>query len=120
MDLRREDLKRTARAPAKLNLFLEMLGRREAGFHELETVMVPIRLADSFSFEPAPSVERDRPGDIRLKVRTCTPLRAGQSDEQIPAGPENLVVRALKLLQERSGCQIGANLELVKRIPAGA
>ncbi len=47
-------------------------------------------------------------------------LRSPQENAVIPSGPENLVVRALKLLQERSGCEQGARVELVKRIPAAA
>ena len=49
MDLRGDDFKRSIRAPAKLNLFLDVLGRRGDGFHDLETLMVPIRLADQVS-----------------------------------------------------------------------
>ena len=55
MDLRGKYFKRTARAPAKLNLFLEVLGRRDDGYHDLETLMVPLRLADQVSFEVSPS-----------------------------------------------------------------
>jgi 4-diphosphocytidyl-2-C-methyl-D-erythritol kinase len=119
MDLRREDLKRTALAPAKLNLFLELLGRRDDGFHELETVMVPIRLADSISFQPVHSQHADQPGEIELQVRSPL-LNTGNLSQSVPAGPENLIVRALRLLQQRSGCQLGAKVTLVKRIPLAA
>ena len=120
MDLRREDFKRTAHAPAKLNLFLELLGRRDDGFHELETVVVPIRLVDSLSFRSTESNKSGFPGDIRLQVQSSPPLRSRVAGQPIPTGPDNLVVRALKLLQERSGCELGADVELVKRIPAAA
>jgi 4-diphosphocytidyl-2-C-methyl-D-erythritol kinase len=120
MDLRRDDLKRTARAPAKLNLFLDLLGRRDDGFHEVETLMVPIRLADSVSFLPVPSTGYDLPGQILLDVRTCWPIQSRHESAPIPAGSDNLVVRALQLLRQRSGCEFGARVELVKRIPAAA
>jgi 4-diphosphocytidyl-2-C-methyl-D-erythritol kinase len=119
MDLRKE-LKRTARAPAKLNLFLDLLGRRDDGFHEVETIMVPVRLADTVTFAPFRSGEGDHPGEILLDVYSCPPLRSPEIGSPIPTGPENLVVRALKLLQERSGCELSARVELVKRIPAAA
>jgi 4-diphosphocytidyl-2-C-methyl-D-erythritol kinase len=119
MDLRRDDLKRIARAPAKLNLFLDLLGRREDGFHEVETVMVPIRLADTVSFQSVSHDISERPGAIRLEVRGV-PSRAEQNATAIPTGPENLIVRALGLLKKRSGCELGARVELVKRIPAAA
>ena len=57
MNLRQNESKRSVHAPAKLNLFLEVLGRRDDGYHELETLMVPVRLYDSLSFEPTPADE---------------------------------------------------------------
>src|SRR5258706_9947614 len=103
MDLRREDLKRTARAPAKLNLFLNLLGRRDDGFHEVETLMVPIRLADTVSFLPVRSAENNLPAEIRLSVRVCEPVRSSLKTAPIPVGADNLVVRALERLRQRSG-----------------
>lgn len=120
MYLRRDQLKRTARAPAKLNLYLEILGRRGDGFHELETLMVPIGLSDSLSFISTPIAADGQPGAIALDVRECYPVRTSQQPPAIPTGSENLVVRALELLRERSGCRLGAHVELVKRIPAAA
>ena len=119
MYLRRDQLKRIARAPAKLNLYLEILGRRGDGFHELETLMVPIGLSDSLSFISTPMAD-GQPGAIVLDVRECFPIRASQRPPAIPTGSENLVVRALELLRERSECRLGAHVELVKRIPAAA
>jgi 4-diphosphocytidyl-2-C-methyl-D-erythritol kinase len=119
MDLRRNHLTRRARAPAKLNLYLEILGRRDDGFHELETVMVPITLCDSLSLEPTPPQD-SKPGALRLAVRHCFPVRSGNLHPPIPGGAENLVVRALEALRRRSGCEFGADVELVKRIPSAA
>lgn len=117
MDLRGDDFKRSIRAPAKLNLFLDVLGRRGDGFHDLETLMVPVRLADQVSLTPAPARQ---PGEILLDVRTCWPIRSPSLLPVVPAGPDNLVVKSLKLFQERSGSQFGAHVELVKRIPMAA
>ena len=88
-------------APAKLNLALEVLGRRSDGFHELCTVFQAISLADT------------------LEVRPCSSLRL-----EAPAGlgpPEqNLALRAARLLRARFGRTGGAQLLLRKRIPVGA
>jgi 4-diphosphocytidyl-2-C-methyl-D-erythritol kinase len=120
MDLRRDDLTRTARAPAKLNLYLDVLGRRADGFHELETVMVPIRLFDTLTFLPTRSDFAGSAGDIRLDVRLAGALRRSDHEQLIPADDSNLVIRALRLLQQRSGCDAGARVSLVKRIPVAA
>jgi 4-diphosphocytidyl-2-C-methyl-D-erythritol kinase len=119
MDLCRDDFKRSIRAPAKLNLFLDVLGRRGDGFHDLETLMVPIRLADQVSLT-ATSSPSDSPGEIGLDVRTCWPISSPNRFPDVPAGAENLVVKSLKLFQERSGSPFGARVELVKRIPMAA
>ena len=91
-------------APAKVNLHLEVLGKRPDGYHEIATLMVAIRLFDTLVFRDEPT------GDIRLQ---CT--RHGLS-----TGPDNLVVRAAHLLQQHAGCQRGAAIRLVKRIPLAA
>ena len=119
MDLRGDDFKRSIRAPAKLNLFLDVLGRRGDGFHDLETLMVPIRLADQVSITPTSSPS-DLPGEIGLDVHTCWPIYSSNRFPDVPPGAENLVVKSLKLFQERSGCRFGARVELVKRIPMAA
>jgi 4-diphosphocytidyl-2-C-methyl-D-erythritol kinase len=120
MDLRGDDFQRSARAPAKLNLFLEVLARREDGFHDLETVMVPIRLADQLTFTPLPAASNVESGRILFNVRACWPVCSPPSQANLPTGPDNLVVKSLELLRERSGCSLGARIELIKRIPLGA
>lgn len=85
-------------APGKLNLFLHVLGRRADGMHELQTVF---RLID----------HADR---IGIRTRTDAEIRfAGEF------GEENLCARAARLLQSASGCAIGADIELQKRLPVG-
>jgi 4-diphosphocytidyl-2-C-methyl-D-erythritol kinase len=120
MYLRRDQITRIDRAPAKLNLYLEILGRRADGFHELETLMVPIKLSDSLSLTPTLPQDEGQPGSIQLEVRETYPGRSAERLPMVPTGRENLVVRALELLQARSGCRMGACVRLVKRIPAAA
>jgi 4-diphosphocytidyl-2-C-methyl-D-erythritol kinase len=91
-------------APAKVNLHLEVLGKRPDGFHAIETLMVTVGLFDTLVFRESPT------SDVQL---TCT-------DRALSVGPDNLVVRAARLLQERSGCVRGCRLRLVKRIPTAA
>lgn len=113
MNLRQNESKRTAHAPAKLNLFLEVLGRRSDGFHELATLMVPVRWFDSLTFE---SFRPRDGGDATIEFS----LRNLLVDEQVPADSTNLVPKSLELLRQRSGCELGARVELIKRIPSGA
>jgi len=99
-------------APAKLNLFLEVLDNRHDGFHEIETLMVPIGLFDTLHFHDAP------PGSIVLTCQATAPF--GGSAEQLPAGPENIVFRAVDLVRRRFGVAKGAHVRLMKRIPMAA
>lgn len=103
----------TILAPAKLNLTLDVLGRTNDGYHELSTVMVPVRWFDSLYFEPLAKLG-GRAGLINFS------LHGSGRNELVPANESNLVVRALQLLRERSGCELGARVSLVKRIPSGA
>jgi 4-diphosphocytidyl-2-C-methyl-D-erythritol kinase len=118
MYIPRDEPKRTARAPAKLNLYLNVGERRGDGFHELETVIVPIRIWDSLTFAARPPAAAGAPGPIEVTVRTCG--LAVHPLDLVPSGKENLVYRALELLQQRSGCRFGARVDLAKRIPAAA
>lgn len=91
-------------APAKLNLTLEVLGRRADGFHELRSLMVAIDLQDRLILEPAPD------GSLTL---TC-------DAPELSAGPDNLVMKAARLLQEYTGVKRGATIHLAKQIPWAA
>jgi 4-diphosphocytidyl-2-C-methyl-D-erythritol kinase len=122
MYLHRDEFQRTARAPAKLNLLLEVIGGRQDGFHELESVIVPIQLGDGLSLTPTPPLADGQPGEITLDVRDY--IWTGTSShiecEIIPTGDENLVIRALELLRRRANGRSGARVTLVKRIPLAA
>lgn len=96
-------------APAKLNLFLEVLAKRNDGFHEIETLMVPVGWYDTLHFATDPG------GEFTLNCQ-----QMGLASEPIPTGEDNLVIRAVKLLRQRSGTRQGARLRLVKRIPAAS
>jgi 4-diphosphocytidyl-2-C-methyl-D-erythritol kinase len=91
-----------ALSPAKINLTLEILGKRADGFHDLETLMCPVALFDDLEFECAEK-------GIELRVEGA----------DLPADSSNLVWRAARLVQEASGCSQGVRILLKKRIPMG-
>lgn len=95
----------TVAAPAKVNLSLRVLGRRADGFHELETLMVPLTLADRVTL--APGGER---GGIEF---FC-------DDPSLPADGSNLAVRAATAFYGRTGLPPRLRLTLEKRVPHGA
>jgi 4-diphosphocytidyl-2-C-methyl-D-erythritol kinase len=113
MNLRQNEQQRTRHASAKLNLFLDVLDRRDDGYHELETLMVPVDLYDSLTMIPLVPTAGHL-GSVKLTVR------GSAATADIPTDSRNLVVRALELLRQRSGCELGADVELVKRIPSAA
>lgn len=94
-------------ASAKLNPFLRVLRRRRDGYHEIESLVQPITLADGVEARPGPE-------GVRLQV-------AGPLAEQVPTGSENLAVRAAEVaLQRLRPVERGVSLLLVKRIPVAA
>lgn len=103
-------------APAKLNLFFEVLGKRADGYHEIETLVLPIDWYDTLFFQDDPC------GAISLRCLQPSSARGPRGTEagDIPEGDENLVVRAARLLRQRAGVTCGARMRLVKRIPSAA
>ena len=89
-------------APAKLNLFLHVVGRRADGYHLLQTVFTLI----------------DRCDRVRLRVRDDGQVRRVSLLPGVPA-EQDLAVRAARLLQEASGTALGADIEVEKHIPMG-
>lgn len=85
-------------APGKLNLFLHILGRREDGYHELQTVFRLVETCDSVG------IAAREDGEIRFSG---------------PFGDDNLCVRAARLLKAETGARLGCDLALEKRIPVG-
>lgn len=109
-------------APAKINLFLELLGKRADGFHELETAMVAVSLFDRLEFTPTEGrgVTLDcawEPGQWAAAARLGEP---GDFLGDLPPQESNLVVRAVKLLQAEENVPHGARIVLRKRIPSAS
>lgn len=92
--------------PAKINLHLRVLGKREDGFHALDTRLCPLDLNDTLSFSEGPPA----PGSSQL---TC-------SDASLPTDETNLVMKALRAFEKATGTAQSWNLHLEKRIPHGA
>ena len=94
----------TIQAPAKVNLALRILARRPDGYHDIETLMVPISLADEIDIEVADG------GGIELEC----------DEPGVPLGSENLVWRAIEAFQSLTGLRFCARIVLRKNIPHGA
>jgi 4-diphosphocytidyl-2-C-methyl-D-erythritol kinase len=90
-------------APAKLNLFLHILGRRPDGYHDLQTCFQFVDLCD----------------DIYLRVRLDGAIRRLRGAEGV-SEDSDLCVRAARALQTTAKCHLGADIDVVKRIPMGA
>ncbi|MCA8986090.1 MAG: 4-(cytidine 5'-diphospho)-2-C-methyl-D-erythritol kinase [Planctomycetaceae bacterium] len=99
-------------APAKLNLFLNILHKREDGFHEIDSLMQAIDLHDTLRISAAQSDQ------IQLRIAQTSPSCA--KADVIPVDGRNLIVKAANLLQQVTGCELGANILLHKRIPSQA
>jgi 4-diphosphocytidyl-2-C-methyl-D-erythritol kinase len=98
----------TLLAPAKLNLFLHITGRRTDGYHELQTLFQLLDYGDTVTVSAAPA------GVFSLQ------LLAADAKASMPMD-SNLVSRAVRLLRDRAGqAELGASIKLHKRIPAGA
>lgn len=89
-------------APAKLNLFLHIVGRRSDGYHELQSVFILIDLCDQIKLTLREDGEIVRSGDVIGDVE------------------KDLCVRAARLLKKQTDCNLGVQIEVIKRIPAGA
>lgn len=106
----------TVDTPAKLNLFLSIDHKRSDGFHDITSLMLSVGIYDTLVFTEEPSSE------VELRVVEANSLQPQQltAQESIPTGEENLVVRAIRLLQAKSGKQQGVRIQLIKRIPSQA
>lgn len=89
-------------APAKINLFLHIIGRRADGYHELQSAFVPVDLADRLDFARREDGVIERTGDLIGDVAA------------------DLALRAAVALQRASGTHFGATVNVEKKIPAGS
>jgi 4-diphosphocytidyl-2-C-methyl-D-erythritol kinase len=91
-------------SPAKLNLFLAITGRRPDGFHDLVSVVAPVKFGDTLWVEPVAN------GEFSLNC----------DDPAVSCDETNLILRAARLFKESAGEPVGARFILEKRIPMGA
>lgn len=98
-------------APAKLNVCLNVVGSRADGFHNLESLLVPVRLYDHLSWSPA--VEADSPCTLELAQASGSTSRLSTSDD-------NLVLQAAQRLADAAGIAPSGTFRLFKRIPPQA
>lgn len=87
-------------SPSKVNLFLEVLGRRDDGYHEICSIVVLTELCDTIILE-----------------RCTSGITILAADPRVPSGPDNLCHRAAGLLLRHSGVRGGVNIRIEKRIP---
>jgi 4-diphosphocytidyl-2-C-methyl-D-erythritol kinase len=92
-------------APAKVNLFLEILGKRSDGYHDIHSLFQAVSLFDRLTFRP-----KTKSG-IKLTV---------SGDSPAPIGPDNTVIRAYEAFRSHSKFDFGLEIQLEKRIPSGA
>lgn len=91
-------------SPCKINLLLNILGKREDGFHELETVMLPVPLCDLLTFEPS------KESGVHLTI----------AGADLRAGSDNLITRAARGFYEKADLEPAVSIHLDKRIPMEA
>lgn len=94
--------KLTLPSPAKLNLFLHITGQRADGYHSLQTMFQFLDYYDTLHFQVNPS-----------HCLTLNPPLTGVATE------DNLIIKAARLLQQHTGCYLGADIEIEKRLPMG-
>lgn len=90
------------KAYAKINLVLDVIGRRADGYHEIEMILQSVDLYDQLQFEPASS------------------LSLAMTGQRLPLDDRNIIMKAARKLQTESGFKAGARIFLRKRIPVGA
>jgi 4-diphosphocytidyl-2-C-methyl-D-erythritol kinase len=93
-------------APAKVNLYLHVTGRRHDGYHLLDSLVAFVDIGDRLSAQPAASLSLTVEGP--------------QAADLAPAGDDNLVLRAARLLADRAGITAGAAMHLEKHLPVAA
>jgi 4-diphosphocytidyl-2-C-methyl-D-erythritol kinase len=103
-------------APAKVNIFLEIIGGRGDGYHEIETVIMAVDRCDDLTARR----RDDNRIDCRMRWGYGLEARRSSCFEPLPEGAANLAERALRLLRDRGKVRCGIAARFVKRIPASA
>ncbi len=98
-------------APAKINLTLEILGKRPDGYHDLRSLVVPVSLYDTLTL-----TRLDEPV---IEVACAVVGLPGEAQVLLPGAADNLAVRAATLLREETGYLGGVRIEIQKEIPIG-
>ena len=93
----------TILAPAKVNLFLKVLGKRPDGYHTVETLFEKIAIFDKIRLRKAPSG-----------------ISISSEHTNLPLGRENIVYRTVELLEDRCKMSLGVKIEIDKTIPIGS
>jgi 4-diphosphocytidyl-2-C-methyl-D-erythritol kinase len=97
------------RARAKLNVYLRVLSLRDDGYHDLESLVLPLSLADDVTVSPADRLHVD-----------VVDASGGRGADGVPAGGLNLALVAALALAESCGISLGAEIRIDKRIPVAA
>ncbi len=95
------------RSPAKINWDLRILGKRSDGFHELESLVSPVTLYDDLEFQPLD--RHAMPKGIHLEC----------DHPEVPSNEDNLIFRAVRLLEQETGRSFHLSIRLTKRVPLG-
>ena len=96
-------------AHAKINLFLEVLGCRDNGYHDIRSVVVPVSLHDVVTLEPA--------NGITCEMHNGSTVNGFKF--RLPSQEENLATRAARALAASTGCTCGVHINISKHIPVG-
>jgi len=100
------------RAPGKINLGLRIVGRRDDGYHLIDTIMAPVSLYDKIEITKGRRPSAGTPGSRLLSV-TCDHLT-------VPPGKKNIVYRAAELMMASGKIQQPVKIHIQKQIPVGA
>ena len=103
----------TINAPAKINLFLDVLGRRQDGYHNIKSIVLPLSLADTIRIE-------SRAGNISTSIAPSCRFKGIPWRFSMGGKDKNLITRAAFLFRKCTACRKGAVIFLTKRIPIGA
>jgi len=100
------------RAPAKINLYLRVVGKRPDGYHLIDTVMLPISLYDEIEIRKLKTDGR--------RAREVPPITVTCDHPQVPGGKRNLVFRAAELIMKTAQLEQPVAIHIRKKIPVGA